>query len=160
MPGKVAALADPEQVFLEMFRNEWRLERGEAPLETVVIVDEQPQQQIFYPEFLLAQRMFERAGITALIADPAELEVSNEDLYCSGHKVDLIYNRLTDFSLQQHTVLNSAFENNDRVVITPHPRAYALYADKNNLVRFTNADSVRTMEQQIRILQYCKRGYR
>ncbi|MDE2118999.1 MAG: hypothetical protein KGJ19_10470, partial [Betaproteobacteria bacterium] len=63
MPGEVAALDNLEQVFLDMFRNEWRLERGAAPLQTIVIVDEQPQQQYLYPEFLLAQRMFERAGI-------------------------------------------------------------------------------------------------
>jgi len=76
MPGEVAALDDLEQVFLEMFRNEWRLERGAAPLQTIAIVDEQPQQQYLYPEFILAQRMFERAGITALIADPWSLNLA------------------------------------------------------------------------------------
>ena len=55
-----------EQVFIEMFRNEWRLARGDAPLKTVAIVDEQPESQYLYPEFLLAQKMFERAGICGI----------------------------------------------------------------------------------------------
>ena len=45
-----------EQVFIEMFRNEWRLERGDAPLKTIAIVDEQPESQYLYPEFLLSRR--------------------------------------------------------------------------------------------------------
>ena len=145
MPGKTAALDNLEQVFLDMFRNEWRLERGNAPLQAVAIVDEQPQQQFLYLEFVLAQRMFERAGITALIADPLELEVRTNNLYCCEHKVDMVYNRMTDFFLQQHAELGSAFQNNELVVITPHPHAYALYADKYNLALFTSTDSLRAM---------------
>lgn len=145
MPGVAAAADNLEQVFLDMFRNEWRLERGDALLRTVAIVDEHPQQQYLYPEFLLAQRMFERAGITALIADPAELEARADGLYCREHKVDLVYNRLTDFFLQQHTALSSAFQNSELAVITPHPWAYALYADKYNLTQFTSVNSLREM---------------
>ena len=156
MPGVVAATDNLERVFLDMFRNEWRLERGDAPLQTVAIVDEHPQQQYLYPEFLLAQRMFERACITALIAAPAELEVRADGLYCREFKVDLVYNRLTDFFLQQHAALSSACQNNDLAVITPHPCAYALYADKYNLTVFTSVDSLRAMgaaDADIAVLQ-------
>ena len=73
-PGKPVAIDNLEQVFLDMFCNEWRLERGDAQLQTIVIVDEQPREQYFYPEFVLMQQLFERAGIAAFIADPAELE--------------------------------------------------------------------------------------
>ena len=145
MPGVVAASDNLELVFLEMFRNEWRLERGDMPLQTVAIVDENPQQQYLYPEFLLAQHMFERADITALIADPAELEIRSDGLYCHERKIDLIYNRLTDFSLQQHAVLSSFIQNNELAVITPHPFAYALYADKYNLTQFTCVECLRAM---------------
>jgi len=144
MPGEAVAQKNLEQVFLDMFRNEWRLERGDAPLQTIVILDEQPQQQYLYPEFVLAQRMFSRAGILALIADPAELEARGDGLYCGGSKVDMIYNRLTDFSLQQHLALRAAHEDN-HVVLTPHPRAYARYADKRNLVRLSDAEALRAM---------------
>jgi len=144
MPGEAVAQENLEQVFLDMFRNEWRLERGDAPLQTIVVLDEQPQQQYLYPEFVLAQRMFGRAGILALIADLAELEARGDGLYCGGSKVDMIYNRLTDFSLQQHPALRSAHQDN-QVVLTPHPRAYARYADKRNLVRLSDADALRAM---------------
>jgi hypothetical protein len=156
MPGVAAAQDNLEQAFLDMFRNEWRLARGDAPLQTVAIADEHPQQQYLYPEFLLAQRMFERAGITALIADPAEFEVRADGLYCRERKVDLIYNRLTDFFLQQHAALGSAFQNSELAVITPHPWAYALYADKYNLTQLTSVNSLREMgaeEADIAVLQ-------
>lgn len=156
LPGEAAAVDDPEQAFLAMFRNEWRLERGDAPLQTVAIVDEQPLQQYLYPEFLLAQRMFERAGITALIADPAEFEARTDGLYCRGYRVDLVYNRLTDFFLQQHAVFGTASQSSELAVITPHPYAYALHADKYNLTLFTSVDSLRALgaaDADIAVLQ-------
>ena len=156
MPGEVAASDNLEQIFLDMFRNEWRLERGDTPLQTVAIVDEQPQQQYLFPEFLLTQRMFERAGITALIADPAELEVRSDGLYCRERKIDLVYNRLTDFHFKQHTALSQVFQNSDLAVITPHPWAYALYADKYNLTVFSSVNSLRELgaaEADIAVLQ-------
>src|SRR3989338_2038518 len=63
----------------------------------VAMVDEQREAQYMYPEFLLAQRMFERAGIAAYIADPAALHARGDGLYLDGRKIDLVYNRLTDF---------------------------------------------------------------
>jgi len=139
--GKPAAIDNLEQVFLDMFRNEWRLERGDAQLQTIVIVDEQPFEQYYFPEFVLMQKIFERAGIAAFIADPSELEARTDGLYLHERKVDLIYNRLTDFFLQQHSVISTAYQRN-QVVLTPHPHGYALYADKRNLALFTAPDSL------------------
>ncbi|OGA28256.1 MAG: hypothetical protein A2W81_05065 [Betaproteobacteria bacterium RIFCSPLOWO2_12_61_14] len=133
-----------EQVFLEMFRNEWRLERGAVALQSVAIVDEQPEAQYLYPEFLLAQRMFERAGIAAYIADPAALHARGDGLYLDGRKIDLVYNRLTDFSLKQHPVLRHAYLEGG-AVLTPNPAHYARYADKRNLARLTDADGLRAL---------------
>jgi len=137
-----------EQVFLEMFRNEWRLERGAVALQSVAIVDEQPEAQYLHPEFLLAQRMFERAGIAAYIADPAALQVRGDGLYLESsggvQKIDLVYNRLTDFSLKQHPVLRQAYQEGG-AVLTPNPAHYARYADKRNLARLTDADGLRTL---------------
>jgi hypothetical protein len=146
---------DFEQVFLDMFRNEWKLERGDTPLGTVAIVDEQPQQQYLYCEFLFAQRMFRQAGITALIADPDDLEFRNDGVYCDGNRVDMIYNRLTDFLLDQHLKLRDAWLK-QQVVLTPNPQVYARYADKRNLALLTDADALRTMgiaEDVIAVLQ-------
>jgi len=55
----------------------------------------------------------------------------------TGHReqpIDFVYNRLTDFSLQLpgHALLKSAYLAGEAVV-SPHPRAHALYADKRNL---------------------------
>lgn len=143
-PGVAVAQENLEQVFLEMFRNEWRLARGEAALHSIAIVDEHPEAQYLYPEFLLAQRMFEHAGIAAYVADPAALHSRGDGLYLDGQKIDLVYNRLTDFSLKQHPVLLQAYLD-DSAVLTPDPAHYAQYADKRNLVRLTDAEALRAL---------------
>jgi hypothetical protein len=144
LPGKEAAVENLEQTFLAMFRNEWRLARGDAPLETIAIVDEHPEQQYLYPEFLLAKNLFERAGITAHIVDPAALQTRDDGLYFGAEKIDLVYNRLTDFSLQHHPALRQAHLQG-RAVVTPAPAHYARYADKRNLARLTDAQGMRAL---------------
>jgi len=141
-PGTAVAATDLEQRFLAMFRHEWRLAHGAAPLTCIAIVDERPEAQYLYPEFLLAQRLFERAGIVALIADPAALQARDDGVYCSGQRIDLIYNRLTDFDLQQFPPLRSAWTR-QQVVLTPDPADYARYADKRNLVQWSDAEWLR-----------------
>ncbi|MEQ1525930.1 MAG: hypothetical protein ABL911_04185 [Gallionella sp.] len=126
------------ETFLEMFRNEWRLARGDAPLTAIAIVDELPESQYLYPEFLLAKAMFERAGITAYIVDPSALQAREEGLYVGEQKIDLIYNRLTDFSLQQFPHIRSAHEK-QQVVLTPNPSHYQRYADKSKLAWLTDS---------------------
>jgi hypothetical protein len=133
---------DLEQVFIEMFRNEWRLVHGAVPLKTVAIVDEQPEAQYLYPEFLLAQKMFGRAGITAFIADPSALQARADGLYCDGQRVDLVYNRLTDFTLQRYPHLHSAWEK-QQIVLTPNPSHHQRYADKRKLALFSDPAALR-----------------
>lgn len=137
LPGKSVAGENIEQSFLAMFRNEWRLERGDVPLQTIAIVDERPESQYLYPEFLLVQKMFERAGIAALIVDPSALQTHPDGMYCNGLHVDLIYNRLTDFDLQQHPQICSAYES-QLMVLTPSPAHYHRYADKRKLALLTD----------------------
>ena len=142
LSGKSLAMDNLEQVFVDMFRNEWSLERGMVALHTIAIVDEVPQSQYFYPEFTLAKQIFERAGIQTLIADPAEFRADADGLYLGDVKIDLVYNRLTDFSLEKFPVLLNAYRQN-LVVLTPHPYAYRLYADKRNLSLLTDAEFLR-----------------
>lgn len=144
LPGEAVSEADLEQVFIDMFRREWQLQRGDAPLACIAIVDQMPEQQYLYPEFLLAQRLFERAGMKVCIADPAALESRDGGVYVGEQRVDLVYNRLTDFTLQQHPVLLHAWQEGG-VVLTPDPEHYARYADKRNLARFTCADELREL---------------
>ncbi|HEX5338287.1 MAG TPA: hypothetical protein VFW53_07610 [Gallionella sp.] len=148
LPGEAVAEENLDQVFLAMFRSEWRLARGDAPLKSIVIVDEQPEGQYLYPEFLLAKKQFERAGIAAHIADPAALKAKADGLYLESsggeQKIDLVYNRLTDFSLQQYEALRQAYLAG-QVALTPHPQAYEQYADKRNLARLTDAEALRAL---------------
>jgi len=132
----VAADAPPPEVlFAEMFREEWRLARGGEPLQRIAIVDENPFGQFLAPEFELFRCLFEKAGIATLIVDPRDLSFVKGRLFAQGQLIDLVYNRLTDFSLDepQNQPLREAYLA-DAVVLTPHPRAHALYADKRNLV--------------------------
>ena len=142
LPGKPVAEDDLDQVFLDMFRHEYHL--GDAPLTCIAIIDEQPNAQYLYPEFVLAQRLFERAGITTCIADPAELSAAEGGLYVGEKKIDLVYNRLTDFSLRKYPVLLNAWLQRD-VVLTPNPEHYERYADKRNLARLTDVEELRKL---------------
>lgn len=130
-----------EADILAMFREEWRRERGDAPLETVAIVDDAPAEQFLYPEFLLFARLFQRAGMAAIVCDPSELVFADAALWHGRRRVDLVYNRVTDFSLAQHDSLRRAYETG-ATVLTPHPRAHALYADKQNLIALTDTESL------------------
>jgi hypothetical protein len=128
-----------EAAFLAMFRAEWALARGDRPLQCVAIVDTEPAGQYLGPEFELFRQLFEANGIAARVVDPGELSFDGSHLWCDGQTVDLVYNRLTDFALEQpeHAALRAAYLA-DAVVLTPHPRAHALYADKRNLVALTD----------------------
>jgi len=136
-------LAQLEHRFLDMFRAEWQAQRGDAALRTVVIVDDAPESQYLAPEFRLARQLFVQHGITALVADPQELQWRDGALWHpdlpNGMPVDLVYNRLTDFDLSAptHTALRQAYESGSTVV-TPHPQAHALYANKHNLIALSD----------------------
>jgi hypothetical protein len=129
-----AAGAIFESRIIDMFRQEWTRAGRAAPLKTIAIVDTDPAQQYLYAEFLLFQRLFGRHGIQALIADPSELTVHDGVLMCGHVAIDLVYNRLTDFMLTDPSsaAIREAYLHN-AIVLTPHPQAHALYADKRNL---------------------------
>lgn len=120
---------------LEMFRAEWRLERGDAPLTRIAIVDEAPDGQFLAPEFELFRDLFTANGIDAVIADPADFVRDGNRLLHDGKPVDLIYNRLTDFYLDAavHRDIREVFAAGG-VVLTPHPAAHATHADKRHLM--------------------------
>lgn len=130
-----------EQSFVQMFLQEWRHQRGDRPLSTLAIVDDQPEQQFLFPEFQLAQQLFADAGIECVIADAAELEHHQGKLMHSGREIQMVYNRLTDFYLTEphHQTLRLAHHLAD-VVLSPDPFHYTLYADKRNLTVASRAD--------------------
>lgn len=137
--GVNSALSSLERTFLDMFAAEWRLQRGDVPLRRIAIVDRAPEEQFLHPEFQLFAALFRRAGIDAIVTDPAALHYHDGALWQGRLKIDLVYNRLTDFSLEEacNASLRTAFLE-DKVVLTPHPRGHALYADKRILVALTD----------------------
>jgi len=136
----------PDQVIVSMFQREWRLSGQSRPLATVAIVDEHPTEQYLYPEFVLFKELFQRHGIKAVIAAPEQLAFETGALKVEGQAIDLVYNRLTDFRLEQPSsaTLREAYLAG-AIVLTPHPQAHALYADKRNLALLTNADALTSM---------------
>jgi hypothetical protein len=130
-----------EQTFFDMFRHEWQLQRGDMPLRTVAIVDDAPQTQYLAPEFALCRQMFEQRGVQAVIADPKDLGLNDGRLWHGDVAIDLVYNRLTDFDLSSpaHQALHDAYLAG-ATVVTPHPHAHALRANKRNLITLSSDD--------------------
>ncbi len=135
-----------ETAIAAMFRNEWRLQGRTTPLRTIGIVDDAPEQQYLYPEFILAKAMLERHGFIAHICDPAELTFSNGALRAGDHTFDLVYNRLVDFTFDrlEHLALRLAYAAG-AVVVTPGPHTHALLANKRNLVMLSDPEALRRM---------------
>ena len=131
LPATASAFEDS---MVSMFRSEWSLAGPKRPLRSIAIVDNYPEQQYLYPEFLLFQRLFQRHGLQAVIADPSEFTLRDGTLWHDDLAIDIVYNRLTDFSLAEtaSATLREAYLTN-AMVLTPHPQAHALYADKRNL---------------------------
>jgi hypothetical protein len=140
MEPSLASVKAFERHIVDMFRNEWHLADRDRPLASIAIVDESPETQYLYPEFVLFQQLFERHGLHAVIASPTSLEFRHGVLWHGDLAIDLVYNRLTDFYLKQATsaVLREAYLHHS-IVLTPHPRAHALYADKRRLALFSDA---------------------
>jgi hypothetical protein len=135
-----------EASIVAMFRHEWSLSGHAQPLRSIAIVDEAPEQQYLYPEFLLFQQLFQRHGLQAVIADPSEFNLREGVLWHGELAIDLVYNRLTDFSLAvaASATLREAYLQN-ATVLTPHPQAHALYADKRNLALLSDAGRLQAL---------------
>lgn len=142
----VATAGAFEREIIAMFRREWALAGHERPLRSIAIVDEAPEQQYLYPEFLLFQQLFERHDLRAVIAAPDQFTLEGGTLWHDGQPIDLVYNRLTDFALEApaSATLRAAYLAR-AAVLTPHPRAHALYADKRNLALLSDAGELESM---------------
>lgn len=127
-----------------MFESEWRRQRASGAPARIAIVDDNPREQYLFPEFVLARRFFEHQGVDAVILDAGELGFAGDRLIANGRKIDLVYNRLVDFSLAEprHAALRAAYESG-AAVVTPNPRNHALLADKRNLILLSDAERMR-----------------
>lgn len=120
---------------IDTFFSEWRHAGRSGRPNTVAIIDQDPANQYLYPDMLMAQAGLRHAGIETLILDPNAVVYDDGPLMCGETKIDLIYNRLTDFSLTEvgNAHLRRALSD-DVVVISPSPRHHATFADKRNLI--------------------------
>lgn len=135
----------PSETFREkivaMFKDEWQAQGREGQLKSIAIIDEEPEAQPLYPEFLAARSLLEKSGFEAIIAGPEQLAATPAGLFHGKHKIDLVYNRLVDFSLEraESAALREAYLANN-VVLTPNPHIHALFADKRNFCLLSDAD--------------------
>jgi len=88
----------------------------------LAIVDEAPKTQFMFPEFQLAQKLFEAKGIETLILDPSSFEYASGILTANGKPIDMVYNRLVDFALAAlpNAALRRAYLEG-AAVVTPNP---------------------------------------
>lgn len=138
--------ADVEDAVLAVLLSEWRQQRGSVPLKFIAIVDLQPEQQYLYPEFILFRELCRTRGYAAEICAPEQLVHRDGCLWSDDSAVDMVYNRLTDFSLDDPSsrALREAYLGG-AVAVSPHPRAHALYADKRNLTLLCDPEFLETM---------------
>ena len=149
--GNPAAADLAEAALLQMFTDEWDAWRSGRLLTTIAIVDDSPEQQYLYPEFVRWQKLFEAAGLHALICAPEHLRCDDTGRLWSGDQaIDLLYNRLTDFTLSAEPCaaihaawLRQCAGETQGTLVTPHPQAHALWADKRNLQWLSDADVLR-----------------
>lgn len=135
-----------ESTWLNMFAQEWALQRSAEPFvpqigskRTLAIVDEAPESQYLYPEFLLFQDLFRRGGLEPVIAAPHALTWVNGQLQHQGQRIDMVYLRLTDFDLSDpaNAALHKAWLSG-ACVFTPNPETHALHANKRHLAALSN----------------------
>jgi hypothetical protein len=130
-----------ENAVFRMFQAEWTKQGRDGQPGTVAIIDDDPVDQYLYPDMLLAQRALQHTGVETWIADAGELAFQGGVLTHRARPIDLVYNRLTDFSLQapEHAALRAAYLEG-AVVLTPNPAVHALFADKRNLAIFSDPE--------------------
>lgn len=138
--------SDFRKTIVDTFLNEFRLALpSRDTCGRAVIVDEKPQAQRLFAEFRLYQELFERSGLPTEIADIADLRFVNNELHFVDKKIDLIYNRSTDFYLEEDSsaALREAVKTRS-VCASPHPFEYRLLADKERLLQLSRPHALDT----------------
>jgi hypothetical protein len=122
------------QVFIDHFLIQFKTKFGRLPV-GIAIVDDSPLTQPLHPEFLLVRDLFAGRGLAAVIVDAADLLWDGSRLKAGELNIDLVYNRLTDFRLEEprHQALTAALLSG-QILLTPDPFAHTLLANKRNLV--------------------------
>jgi len=117
---------DLKQRLLSMFDASWQ---------HIAIMDEDIQNQYMYPEMKAFAALLESDGRSVYLVSPEDLMLKTEGLYVGNHKINMIYNRHTDFYLESIALsdIRLAFMAK-QIELNPYPRSYALIGDKNRMV--------------------------
>lgn len=115
-----------EAALVAMFKNEVKLNSFQPYSSKMAIVDESPEQQRLFIEFLVYQAVLNKNGFQTDILDTSGISENSN--------YDLIYNRSTDFYLQndKSKTLKNLFLN--ARTLSPNPWEYFLLADKQRLI--------------------------
>tara|TARA_R110001606_G_C15403585_1_gene653693 strand:+ start:6790 stop:8082 length:1293 start_codon:yes stop_codon:yes gene_type:complete len=146
-----------ENAVFTMFKQEWQRQHPGSMPSRLAIVDDVPNNQFMFPEFELARELLQSRGIDTVILDPSELDYVDGVLIANSQPIDMVYNRLVDFTLDSHShmALRHAYLDG-AVVVTPNPRAHALFADKRNLALLSAPEILNEWglsEADVRILE-------
>ena len=114
-----------EERLLGMFPDEWK---------RIAIMDEDIENQFMYPEMCAYAELLRQGGRKVWLCSPENLQSGEGGLYAEGERIDAIYNRHTDFYLEDVSLrhIRAAYERG-QVVLNPHPRSYALIGDKSRM---------------------------
>jgi hypothetical protein len=144
-----------EDAAFRMFQDEWMRQRGAGAACRIAIVDDMPEEQYLYPEFVLVRQVLAARGVDAIIADASHLRYEAGRLNIEGKQIDLVYNRVTDFAFDQpeHRALREAYRDG-AVVVTPNPHNHALLADKRNLSLLSDPELLESWGSQPEIIAH------
>lgn len=103
----------------------------------IAISDDDIPGQKMYAEFLMYRDWFHSLGAAAEFVDSKDFEFKSGRLLAPSGSMDFVYNRCTDFYLEEpgHSGLKDAFLHR-AACISPQPREYWLLADKQRLVQW------------------------
>ncbi len=117
------------------FERELRLCIGETRPEGIAIMDESPERQKLFVEFIMFCDLFESWGWSCAILNPGEMHFNSGNLKGpDGQLINLVYNRDTDFLISasdRRAVREAYFDK--KICLTPNPHEYLLLADKTRL---------------------------
>jgi hypothetical protein len=123
---------DPRESLIKAIEAEWTAFGKSGRPKTLAIVDEAPDQQKMFLEFLMYDSFFKQNGIKSQIFDVSKFPVSGE--------YDFVYNRFNDFTFSEprSAHLRKAYLEK-KICFSPQPREYLLLAHKQRLVEFGEA---------------------
>ncbi len=137
---------EPLKKLRATFLNELGLSQKNQATPFIAITDEDIPQQKMYLEFLMYRDWFKSFGWGTEFCEAKEFKVADGKLLTGqGAKVDLIYNRLTDFYLEQpeHAAMREGFVD-QLACVSPNPYEYYLLGDKQRLIQLGDPAFLKT----------------